>query len=180
MSGTSSNIRFDQFDSMDPPGKPLPPEENQDESTEYPNSLDTWDTYGDFTGTDKQGKENNKWHPFKSKSLKEKGEMENTPSDQRQKLHKGEGTKGKKKESQNGLKPNSSEKQELSGSAMESPHTSLTEVVKSVAVSTRVFRTYLGVADTALPAPIPHTESFADSTPALCTLWKSSSSSARL
>ena len=91
----------DQFDSMDTPGKLLPPEEYQDDSTEHPLPLDTWDSYEGATGTDKQGKKKIRLRNiFKSKSSKDKGETDKIPPDHRQELHRGEGTKRKKKESQ--------------------------------------------------------------------------------
>ena len=108
---------YDQFDSMDPPGKPLPPEDYQDESTEHAMPLGTWGTFEDATGTDKQKKKKRLRNPFKSKPPKDKGETDKNPPDQRQELHKGEGTKGKKKESQSGLKSYQTTKEQESSTS---------------------------------------------------------------
>ena len=101
MSGTSQKEK-DQFDTLDSPEK-LTPDEYQDESTEYPIPLDTWDIW-DATGTDKLRKKKRLRNTFKNKSLTYKGEAVKTPPDRRQELHKREGIKRKKQESQGGLK----------------------------------------------------------------------------
>ena len=94
MSGGQQKLGYDQFISLDPPGKP-PPDEDQDESTEHPiRLLKTWDSYGEgATGSDKQGKKKS------TKSSKDKGKADKTHTDHRQERHKGEGSKGKRKES---------------------------------------------------------------------------------
>ena len=86
---------YDQLRSMNPPGKRLTSEEYQDESIEHLVQLVALDSYRDTTGIDNKGnKKKLVRNPFKSK----------TPPDHRQEIHKGDGTKGNKKESRSGLK----------------------------------------------------------------------------